>query len=269
VRAGHASDTAMLVAASVAMRGGAHGLPAIAIELAESALVLGAALGSFVARLSRHRPGRLLLRAMERIVLPGLAAHHCARKAWLWQRLQRPETAGRQLVWLGVGFDGLGRALLANGGTGRVVETDHPDTLRQRRALVCDGVSAMHPIELPRQLAALAALCAAGPTTIVCEGMLMYLPPGVVVRALRTLAALPRPPHLLFTALDTIVPGGRGFRRPATLVHRWLQHHGEPFRWRARPERIARCLAAAGYVVAGHWDGDGFGEYAIAAVPGR
>ena len=257
----------MLVAASVALRGRAHGLPAIAVDLAERALALGAARGSTVALMARHRLGRLLLRGMEQIVLPGLASHHCARKAWLWKRLQHRSTVERQILWLGVGFDGLGRALLASNSTARVIETDHPDTLQQRRALVCDDAAEMKAMELPGQVHALAALCAAQPTTIVCEGMLMYLPGRVVVCALRILAALSEPPHLIFTALDTLQPDGVGFRRPATLVRRWLDHQGEPFRWRSCPERVRRCLSSAGYVVAEQWDGDGYGEYAIEAAP--
>src|SRR6478735_82404 len=128
----------MLVAASVARRGRAHGLPEVAVALAERALALGAARGSAVAALARRWPGRLLLACVERIVLPGLAAHHCARKAWLWRRLQDGSTSGRQLLWLGVGFDGLGRAVVASGSGAHVIETDHPDTLHQRRALVAD-----------------------------------------------------------------------------------------------------------------------------------
>jgi O-methyltransferase involved in polyketide biosynthesis len=265
VKSGQPSATAMLVAASVAMRGRAQGLPPIAVDFAERALALGASEGSFLARLARSWLGRALLVGLERIVLPGLAAHHCARKAWLWKRLQRVSTEGRQILWLGVGFDGLGRALLASRSAARVIETDHPDTLRQRRALVGDDAVEMAELQLPGQLQALASLCRVRPTTIVCEGMLMYLPKRVVVRALRLLAALPEPPQLIFTALDTLQPGGRGFRRRAPWVRRWLERRGEPFRWRCSPGRGRSLLAAAGYVVADEWDGEGFGEYAIEA----
>jgi O-methyltransferase involved in polyketide biosynthesis len=255
----------MLVAASVARRGRAHGLPEVAVALAERALALGAARGSTVAVLARHWLGRLLLGCLERLVLPGLAAHHCARKAWLWRLLQGGSASGRQLLWLGVGFDGLGRAFLANGSGARVIETDHPDTLRQRRALAAaDGIE-IQAMQLPDDLDALAARCTARPTTIICEGMLMYLSKRVVARALRKLAALPEPPRLVFTALDTLQPGGRGFQRRAPVVRRWLDRQGEPFHWRCSPTRVRRCLAAAGYVVTDLWDGDGFGEYAIEA----
>jgi O-methyltransferase involved in polyketide biosynthesis len=124
----------------------------------------------------------------------------------------------------------------------------------------------MASMPLPGALDALAATCASRPTTIVCEGVLMYLPKSVVVRALRTLAALPEPPRLLFTVLDTLQPGGRGFRRRAPWVRRWLDRQGEPFRWRCSPSRVRRCLTAAGYMVAEHWDGEGYGEYGMEAI---
>lgn len=264
---GRPSATAMLVAASVARRGAEHALPPLAIRFAERALALGARQGSLLAALVGHRFGRWVLDAMERVVLPGLAAHHCARKAWIWRRLQKKRVGDGQVVWLGVGFDGLGRALVARGSNARIVETDHPDTLRLRRMLAGEQGVEMHGIELPAQLGALLELCAAAPTTLVCEGMLMYLSAREVLRTLHALAALPVPPRLIFSALDTSQPDGRGFRRPAAAVRRWLDHHGEPFRWRIRPDRVCRCLASAGYVVTARWNGNDFGEYVIEAEP--
>jgi O-methyltransferase involved in polyketide biosynthesis len=253
----------MLVAASVARQGRASELPAVAVELADRALTLGAERGSALAWLARHRPGRWLLAGLERIVLPGLAAHHCARKAWLWRRLQTHHASQRQMLWLGVGFDGLGRALPPGGA--RVIETDHPNTLRERRVLLPDGE--MHALELPGQLHELVRMCFTAPTTIVCEGVLMYLPKRVVLRTLRTLAAMPSPPRLIFTAPEPEQHGARGFRRSAPWVRRWLERQGEAFRWRCEPGRLRSLLGAAGYTVVDDWDGEGFGEYAIDARP--
>lgn len=264
---GQPSTTAMLVASSLVRQGAAHGLPSLALHLAECALSLGAAHASPIGLLTRHWPGRWLLAAIERAVLPGLAAHHCKRKAWLWQRLQDRPWSDQTFVWLGVGFDGLGRALLAGDGGVRIIETDHPDTLAQRRALLGDQDVEMHAIQLPQQLDALLSLCARQPVTIICEGVLMYVQRRAALHALRALAALPTAPRLIFSALDTRQPGGPGFRRPAAAADRWLDRHGEPFRWRAPPRRVEQCLAAVGYVVAAWWDGDGFGEYIIEAVP--
>ena len=262
MKAGTPSATALLVAASVLRSGAAHGLPPTAIAIAARAIAH--ARGPLPA-LARLRVGRWLLALVERLVLPGLAAHHCARKAWIWARLQRRAIAGGTVVWAGVGFDGLGRALLHHAPGATVVETDHPDTLRQRRALLGDDGVAMRAVELPRQLDVLVALCMPRPTTLVCEGVAMYLPPRDVLRMLRRLAALPRPPRLIISALDTTIPGGAGFRRRAGIARRWLKRHGEPFRWRASPAQLRWCLAGAGYAVTAEWDGAGFGEYVVEA----
>lgn len=261
------SATALLVAASVAMCGVRHGLPPAALGMAGRALDAAAAHGSWLAALARRRPGQWLLAAAQRLVLPGLASHHCRRKAWFWTRLRDPEQQDRRLVWLGVGFDGLGRACLDAGHVAGILETDHPDTLQRRRQLgQAQGVP-MAPLVLPADAAKLLALCRRQPTTLVCEGLLMYLRPRELARLLSRLARLPVPPALLFSALDSEVPGGRGFRRPSAGVRAWLAIKREPFLWRTGPERMAAVLASAGYRVRAAWDGEGFGEYAMDAVP--
>jgi O-methyltransferase involved in polyketide biosynthesis len=150
-----------------------------------------------------------------------------------------------------------------------VIETDHPDTLRRRRDVLGDAGIEMQAVSLPEEIDALTRLLADRPATLVCEGVAMYLPARAMRRMLARLAALPSPPRLIFSALDTLGAGGAGFRRPATGVRRWLERHGEPFRWRARPALVHRHLAEAGYVVTAEWDGCGFGEYAIEAEPLR
>ncbi|HZX81234.1 MAG TPA: class I SAM-dependent methyltransferase [Lysobacter sp.] len=262
MRPGAPSATALLVASSVVRAGAAHGLPSAAIRIAEHAV--GAARGSWLA-LARYRPGRWLMAAAERVVLPGLAAHHCARKAWLWRRLQRPSVIDGAVAWAGVGFDGLGRALLEQAPHATIVETDHPDTLRLRRMWLGEAGVRMQALALPADIDALAALCAARPATVVCEGVLMYLPPRDVVRMLRRLVAQARPPRLVFSILDTADGHGVGFPRLPALARHWLDCHGEPFRWRASPEQVRRCLARAGYVVTAHWNGRALGEYMVEA----
>lgn len=266
MKPGAASATALLVATSLVRQGPAHGLPSVAVEVARR--VVEAARGSWAA-LARHRPGRWFLALAEHVVLPGRAAHHCARKAWIWSRLRRPAVAGGAVVWAGVGFDGLGRALLRHAPHVAVIETDHPDTLRLRRAWLGDDGVTMQAVALPHGIDALAAACTGRPATMVCEGVLMYLPRRDVVDMLRRLAALPAPPRLIFSALDTRRPGGAGFRGRGALARRWLDRHGEPFRWRARPDCLQRSLARAGYRVTARWDGCGFGEYVMEAEHAR
>lgn len=264
MRPGLPSATALLVAASVARRGAPHGLPPVAQRFAVQALRLAAGRGSALGMLAGHHVGRMLLGALEALLLPGLADHHCARKAWLWGRLLR-HVRDRPVLWVGVGYDGLGRALVEHVAQARVIETDHPATLQQRRAIAADAAIDMQAIELPGQFPALVHRCAATPLTLVCEGVLMYLPPRPLLRALMRLAALPAPPRLMFSVLDAERSGGRGFGRERGRVRRWLEHHGEPFRWRASPDVVLRCLSAAGYTATGFWNGSGFGEYMVEA----
>ena len=256
------SATALLVASSVVRAGAAHGLPPAAIRIAKTALD---AEGSWLA-LARYRPGRWLMALVERAVLPGLAAHHCARKAWLWARLQRTSVVDAPVIWAGIGFDGLGRALVRHAPQAVVIETDHPDTLRRRRAHLGDEAGVRtHALTLPVDIDVLDALCAARPATVVCEGVLMYLPPRDVMRLLRRLAASTVPPRLIFSALEPADGCGAGFRRMPAVARRWLVRHGEPFRWRASPEQVRRCLARAGYTVTARWAGRALGEYMIEA----
>ncbi|TCZ82601.1 class I SAM-dependent methyltransferase [Lysobacter sp. N42] len=262
MKPGAASATALLVATSLVRQGPTHGLPSVAVEVARR--VVEAARGSW-AGLARHRPGRWLLALAERVILPGLAAHHCARKAWIWTRLRRRAVADGVVVWAGVGFDGLGRALLRHVPRVTVVETDHPDTLRLRRAWLGDDGVTLQAVALPHGIDTLAAACTGRPATLVCEGVLMYLARRDVVDMLRRLVALPAPPRLIFSALDTRETGGAGLRGHGTMARRWLDRHGEPFRWRARPASVQRCLARTGYRVTAQWDGCGFGEYVIEA----
>lgn len=261
---GQPSATALLVATSVVRAGRAHGLPEAAIDCAARAIE--AARGRWPA-LARHRPGRWLIARVERLVMPGLAAHHCARKAWLWMRLRRPVVADGPVVFAGVGLDGLGRALKRHAPDAVVVETDHPYTLRLRRAVLGDADVVMQAAALPDDLHVVGAACASRRATLVLEGVLMYLPGRDVLRMLRRIASLPTPPRLLFSALDVPAPGGAGFHGRAWLAHRWLARRGEPFRWRVSPDRARRFLAGAGYGVTAHWNGTGFGEYVIEAEP--
>lgn len=258
------STTAMLVAASVLRHGGAHGLGGPALALARAALRLAPWPWPLVPWLCRFRLGSALLDSLEARVLPGLGHHHCRRKAWLHARL-RAEALPGQLLWLGVGLDA-GHRMLAEATGHLVIETDHPATLALRtRAAPC-AAAVCHPLQLPEHAADVRTLCASASTLVVAEGLLMYLPARPLLRLLRALAALERPPRLLFTALDASAGEG-GFARDDARVRHWLARRGEPFLWRARPARLARTLARHGYCVQARWDGAGFGEYAIDAAP--
>lgn len=264
--AGRASATALLVALSVMREGVRHHLPAASIAMANAALGSARGIWRGLGWLARHAAGRAALRSFESFVLPGLATHHCQRKGQLWQHLlARPQ--GGRIIWLGVGFDALGRALQSHRPDIACVETDHPDTLAMRRLLIDDPHRRTEALQLPSDAEHLLHLCRSAPTTLIAEGLLMYLPPRPLLRLLRQLSRLPTPPHLLFSALEPTRLGGRGFARAQPIGERWLLRQGEPFRWRTSPQGLMRVLQHAGYGAELMWDGAGFGEYLITASP--
>ena len=289
---GQPSATALMVALSVLRHGARHRLPEASRTLAESALRQAGGAWPWLARCARWAVGRAALDAIERIALPGLAAHHCLRKRWLLQRL-RDTPADARLLWLGVGYDGSGMALCQERPRIELIELDHPDSLRLRRSALeplayaqanavdrCSDAQSSRIVRsaltLPDDADRLLAWCAqdlqhrhgtARPTTLIVEGVAMYLPPRALLRLLRRIAALPAPPRLLFTALAPTQRGGRGFAAERAFTRNWLARRGEPFRWRCAQARLHALLRRYGYAVGAHWDGEGFGEYAIDAVP--
>jgi O-methyltransferase involved in polyketide biosynthesis len=267
--AGRPSATALLVALSVWRAGARHGLPECAIRIAGEALLRAGGVWPWLRACARCAPGRWLLTAVEAVLLPGLAAHHCRRKRWLWEALQANAQACH-LIWLGVGFDGLARALRARDPSLRVTELDHPDTLALRQslpALQAEPDVPLQPLQLPGEAAALVRLCAGAPSIVIAEGLLMYLPPRSLLRLLRALARLPAPPALWISALAPAHEAGRGFAQPHALTRRWLRARGEPFRWRLAPERLQALLRRHGFLTEALWTGDGYGEYLLCAAP--
>ncbi|MBE5316763.1 MAG: class I SAM-dependent methyltransferase [Xanthomonadales bacterium] len=270
--AGRASATALLVALSVWRMGAEHGLPETSIRLAGEALHAAGGGWRALRWLARFAAGRWLLDRVEALLLPGLARHHVRRKRWLWRRLRCAPPAAR-LLWLGVGFDGLARAHRARSPGTPVIEFDHPDSLalRQRLPLIAGATANTPPalpLALPEDSATLIELCQQAPSTLIAEGLLMYLSPRSLLRLLRALSRLPLPPALWFSALEPTVGGGHGFARVHAPTRRWLRRQGEPFRWRLGRERLQALLRRHGYRVEAVWDGAGFGEYVLCAGAG-
>jgi hypothetical protein len=267
---GRPSATALMVALSVLRRGRAFGLPDASLRIAARALDARGGGWRLLAGFARYRIGSALLDTIERLALPGLAAHHCRRKQWVLQRLH-PLAPGTRLLWPAVGFDGTGLALRATIRDLHLHELDHPDTLRLRERIVGDipGVS-RSTLALPDDGGVLLDLCAASTAPcVVVEGLAMYLPARPLLRLLRAMAALPEPPRLLFTALAPTHAAGTGFASENGVTRRWLSRQREPFLWRCPQARLQNVLRRLGYRIDASWNGDGYGEYAIDATPRR
>ncbi len=266
---GRPSATALLVALSVLRCGRRHGLPDVSLQVADDALRVVGGHWGLLRRFAHSSLGRCALNVIEALSLPGLAAHHCARKRWLFERMQT-FAPGLGPIWMGVGFDALGLALLERTHALCVVELDHPDSLRLREAIVPSSSRIVrNALSLPEDSERLLALCSERPSALIVEGVAMYLPPRPLLRLLRRLAALPVPPRLLFSALSPVSVGGRGFAAERGSTRRWLARQGEPFRWRCTAQRLVVLLRRHGYEANAVWDGAGFGEYAIDATSVR
>jgi O-methyltransferase involved in polyketide biosynthesis len=89
-----------------------------------------------------------------------------------------------------------------------------------------------------------------GPTVIVAEGLLMYLPPAAVGDLFRHCAEVTGPgSRLAFTYVGTR-PDGRPDAGPWTwLVLRILAADGEPWLWSTRPDELGPLLRKHGWAL--------------------
>lgn len=223
-------------------------------RLTHAALIRAGAPGLRLLWLSQRGLGRTLLRALESIMLPGLARHYRWRKRRIagWAEDQIAQGV-EQVVVLGAGFDVLACNLARRHQTLTAIEIDRAAPSALKRSILGD-LGAMPPNlhgcagDLAREpLAAILARCAAfdsrRPTLIVAEGVLMYLAPDEVWRLMCAFAHLMSAPVALIATAMTRRDNGRiGFEFESRGVRHWLKRHGEPFRWGATAEALPDTL---------------------------
>ena len=236
------SATARLVALGVlceARAGRARGVPAPTRRLA--ALAIPAWL--------RGRVAEALLRRVEALLLPGIAAHYVARKRCFWHAAQQAVASGiERAVVLAPGCDGIGLALRELGV--EVIEVLHPREEVVRARLVGSGQPPCVVADLAAAPEAIRALALdPRPTLWIAEAVLMYLPPSRAHALLRALHAARAPQTVLFSAMQPRSDGQAGFEGASNWVARWLASVREPFRWALAPQALRRVLARAGYDV--------------------
>lgn len=202
--------------------------------------------------------GRIGLRLLERLVLPGITGHYAWRKqriqAWAEQAVA---TGATQVVILGAGFDALGQQLALAYPQLRVFELDREAVvttkwhalrdlgldLSSQRFIACDlarGVDAAALDVVP-------GFDPAARTLVVAEGVLMYLSPrraSVVALQLRRL--LTGHVDLVGTSMSIRRDGSPGFERQSRLVDGWLSRGNERFRWGMAGDELASGLVASG-----------------------
>ncbi|UXI66564.1 class I SAM-dependent methyltransferase [Tahibacter amnicola] len=188
---------------------------------------------------------------MEGLVLPGIAAHYVARKAWIWRVAEAAVRKGfARAVILAPGFDGLGVALHQCGV--QVTELVHPDEVHPRRRLLGkDSPIEVRPADLARGFSDVAdVLRNTSDTLWIAEAVLMYLPAEAVARLLRSVADVSGAQMLVFSAMTSECRGAVGFEGQSRWVNRLLRLSGEPFRWSLPDTCVRACARQHGYVAA-------------------
>lgn len=252
-------STAMLVAAGTLLhRQRQAGVQDIDCELARACLGACPGSGARLLALVESRLGRVLLRVAQHVLLPGLAGHYHWRKRLIARWVQADAANGmRQLIVLGAGFDALALRTTNMYPSVHAIELDLPIHQGAKRiALECLCVLSSRLNLAPANLASGDVLTLLGGlpcfdpsarTTIVAEGLLMYLRPDFVTQLFAQLgAAHDGPVHVIGTAMETSASGQPGFRHQHKWVQRWLQRRGESFLWGCHPDELRERLLAFG-----------------------
>ncbi len=234
---------------------------------ADTALIPAGAAEWCRAFLARRRSGRWLLRSLDFGVLragwrglagliqPGILQHYALRKRWIELQVRRQIAAGCQrLIVLGAGFDTLALRLALEYPGLEFIELDHPATQADKRAAL-SGVPAaanlqLMPLDLGDGALPVALHHSRARTTVVAEGVLMYLQAAAVSKlfaGLQTFRA--RHLQLLFSFMNQWPEGSNGFRPRSRLVEHWLHTRAEPFCWALPAEKLPSFLSAQDFVL--------------------
>jgi len=265
LKEGRASSTASIVAAGVLLIHHEPGLGRLVSKEAAGAIhrLLGARSPLRAAVLARGLPHswfRLILKTVERLMLPGLMLHHAVRKRYIEDetRLALADGAGLVVV-LGAGLDTLALRLHREFPRVLFVELDHPATQETKRRafgglegqpgenlkILCADFTRQSADEI---LADCPGYDRGGRALLIMEGVLMYLSAADVNRAFAAARRCGGPgSRFIFTFME-IGPDGRpGFRRRGRLSDLWLALKGEPFIWGLRPELLPGFLEERGF----------------------
>lgn len=255
------SATAELIALSVVFlsRDARLGpvLPADAAALSELFLEVVAPRKLALARHLSRPGGRVVLRAVERLVLPGIALHYAVRKRFIEDAvLEFLAAGGGQVVVLGAGLDTLASRLAARHPDARFIEIDHPASHR-RKLRAIGGVPPSNlrlaAADLDRRtvgeaLDGVAAFRPGTPAFFVIEGVTMYLCPTAVAAVLRSCAEVGGAgTRITWTFMKPDRHGRLAFRGSRRgLVDAWLTARGEAFTWGVAPDQIGGFLEPLG-----------------------
>jgi methyltransferase (TIGR00027 family) len=191
---------------------------------------------------------RPVAKLIERVTIPGILLHYALRKRCI-ARLARSAliNGATQVVVIGAGFDPLSFELHENFRGVQFWEIDHPATQCYKvRAFPKIGGERLHFIAVDLSAAALdgEALIKGGfdptqRTFWIAEGLLMYLPAGVVSSLIKTLKGLSASgSQFAFTCMERQSDGRIRFDSQSKLVDWWLRGRCEPFLWGAKRDQL-------------------------------
>jgi methyltransferase (TIGR00027 family) len=257
------SATARLIALSTVFLGRhplwRHLVPPLAAEASAWFLEAGPRPPHRLLRATQRRGFRSIVRAMERLTIPGILLHYGLRKRYLEAIARRALTEGcTQVVVFGAGYDTLALRLSAELPTVQFVEMDHPATQQvkvqalERRMRIGPNLRFL-AADLARdrwaeRLRSVPEYSRRGDTVFVADGLLMYLRSDHVDAVFRFIRDQSGPnSRFAFTFMEPLADGTIAFRDSSRLVAPWLWLRGEPFVWGVRRDQLATFLGSRGF----------------------
>ena len=199
-------------------------------------------------------PFRWILKLAERATIPGLPLHFILRKRQIEEFVRNNISKGHdQIIIIGAGFDTLGLRLSAAFPNVRFIEIDHPSTQKLKCRIVQkydrDNALSLLPGDLAFEnisdlLSKHPSFQPAAPSTLIFEGLFMYLTEEEIDQIFRSLHTTFTPPsHIIFTMMETTPDGRSEFHQASGLVSRLLSHWREPFKSSVKRLSIENFLA--------------------------
>jgi methyltransferase (TIGR00027 family) len=209
--------------------------------------------------LYRLPPNRLIIKTLERAMLPGIQLHYALRKACIERIVRASLNQGFGRVWVvAAGFDSLALRLAGEFPTADFIELDRPAIQAVKRSICERSGSARANLEfVPADLTAglpptlnSANLSRIENNLFIFEGIFMYLDESEVRKTLRDVAqSAGSSTRVVFTFMDVLRPGQIRFHNANPLINCWLRRKGEVFRWGIAADDLAGFLDELGFTL--------------------
>ncbi|MCK5662762.1 MAG: class I SAM-dependent methyltransferase [Thiotrichaceae bacterium] len=187
----------------------------------------------------------LILPAMIRLLMPGVAFHCLLRKRFIEDNTHDAIAGGvTQVINLGAGFDTLAWRIHEQYPKVQFIEIDHPATLALKaKAIPKQSLSNLHLLavdfskqNLEEALKSLAAFDPESPTLFICEAVFMYLEKDEVIQIIKDIKCLTgKGTRLVFTCME---PASSTRNNIGPLFNIYLKIKGEPFKWPIESENL-------------------------------